>query len=259
MILVRWKVLLLLILLSLAAFPGLSFLAYRMILAAPDLDPSLVKAGAERFFLAGLLGAAVYFLFLWWLIFRSVRFNRILERMILQPRSRGLSPDRELRRMGRIGNQLADIIYEMDRLSEKKSLKIGALNSLCEYLVSDSDEPLGVLNVKGEILYVSRKLTESMGLNRSDMVGRTLGEYFPGKNVEDLVEEAASTRLSAALPGKELSIHPVLNHRKEAAYLIFHTGKTPAGLLKAAFPSAASVKKGSRSLLDRFRRSRTGS
>lgn len=221
MILVNRRLFLILILSVAAGFTGLSVLAYRILIQALSTDPQRLKILAERFFLAGILGGGFFIIIFLAAALHSLHFSRSLEKLVALSRSRGYSPVEGLRKLGRVGKQLGDIVYDMNRLSEKKSLKIGALNGLCDILVEGHEDALGVTNVKGEILYVSRKLTEGLKLNRADMTGHSLSEFLPDREIQNHIMDVFTTRLSKTLPETEITLIPVHNQKKEPAFIIF--------------------------------------
>lgn len=197
MILVKRRTLIIMTSFFVLSVLAVSFGGWYLAMQSGSMDAARVKFLAEQLFFAGLVLALALGAYGIVLTVSSLRFIRALDRLVRMSRSDSFSPDSSLRTLGPVGERLADILYEMNRLGEKKSLKIAALHSLADRLVGDLDKRIVVCSAAGTVLYASRGLLTETGLEKKACVGKNADALFPGNGLEASIEAVFGRQFSA--------------------------------------------------------------
>ena len=221
------------------AFLAFGGVAWYFCMQAASLDEATRKFIAERFLFFCILAALFFLIFGITMITRSINFSRALEKLVRLSRMGNYSPDSELRKLGTTGSQLADILYEMNRLSEKKSIKIGTLHVLAEYLTENISTRTLILSAAGTIQYASKSLLTDIGLEKKELAGRQIDDVFPDYGIHKATEELFQEKTKIQLAQLRGTLSPVLNHKRDAVFAVCEF--RPAVPIHSAIPS--TVKK----------------
>jgi len=220
MILVKRRTLILMTVCFALAVLGVAVAGWYIAMEARGVSPERAKFLAERLLFAGIVLALALGAYGISVAANSLRFTRSLDRLVRLSRSESFSPDSSLRELGPVGERLADILYEMNRLGEKKSLKIAGLHSLADRLVSDLDRRVIVCSAAGTVLYASRPLLAAAGLEKKACVGRPAEALFPGHGLADSIESLFRGREGEGDAGGHVTLSAVENHRGERVYAV---------------------------------------
>ncbi len=220
MILVKPRSLALLSLLSALSIGSIAWGGWYLLTQSAEFTPEAVKFWAENLLLAGIVFGLTVLMLGGFLALRSIHFTRALERLARMSKNGSFSPEEGLRGLGSAGGRIADILGEMNRMSEKKSLKIAALHSLADDLVSSRQGRSLVCSAVGTVLYASDELISEAGIERRDAIGKNCDAVFPGYGLAAAVEAAFRGERGVTEASGRFSIRMTLNYRKEPVFAL---------------------------------------
>lgn len=151
---------------------------------------------------------------------RSLNFSRELAKQVKLSRNGNYSPDSALRRLGKTGIQIADIIYEMNSLSDKKSLKIGALHALSAFLINQIGKKMVILSATGVVQYASAEFLKETGFQKNECINKELGELL---KMPDIAEEIRTVfDVAQELKNKEndYTLSPIISYKRNTVLAV---------------------------------------
>jgi len=221
-------------------FTVLAFISYYYISQAYLFTYDMLKFYSERIFLAGLAGGVFFFVTGAGFIINSRRFGKALDKLLVMSRNSGYSPDAGLRKLGKIGIQIADILSEMNRIGEMRALRISSLHNLCEIIMKTSDRAAAVVTSSGEIRYCSKSFAKKYSQDPENMIDHMIDVYVKDRDIMEMIEGAVISR-------KEISmvdgvIHPVVNSINEVIFCFCIFNSTSVGISLTSIKESSAYK-----------------
>jgi PAS domain-containing protein len=249
----RRALLLILILVSIATFAvGVTgYLSIRALAA----DDAIGKAGAERVLFVGLIATAFVISVCVTTLVRSFRLSVLLDRLVAMNRLSGYSAEVALRRLGDVGERIADLYAQTVRLSDLKSQKIASLTILNDYLMTIMSELVIVADATGRVVQASKPILDRLGKTRSEVVGEHVDSLIPGAETGAAIREMDRSHVSVVRErrGDSVVLSPVIDREGNVSYVTVVLARTvTTEMTRAAAPVPSSKAKPRRSLLARF-------
>ena len=227
MILVRRGLYYLLVIVVCLGIAGAGVLGYVSIMTAGADTADHVRFVAERYLFIAIAAALLVFLVFLWVVIRSLRLDRELDKIIELNRFQDFSPEMSMKKLGPIGKKITALYYQLNTLNEKKSLKISAQSELVTFIVNNLDLPVAVTDVTGSILWISPSFSEKTGKGRTEAIGVKIDTVLAEISIQNVIFELGRVRTSLEkTSGKNLvSCYPVYNRVNELTYVAFVPGK----------------------------------
>ena len=155
-------------------------------------------------------------------LFRSANLSRELDKLILLSRKQGYTPGAGMRKLGKMGEKITLLYFELSSLNEKKTLKIGTQRDLIEFLLGIIETPLVVADVTGTVLYSSRGFGDREGGGKAGPEGEKVSDIFPDLPFAVLMMDLGKRHTAERFigDGERYSIYPVYNRFAGLSYII---------------------------------------
>lgn len=119
------------------------------------------------------------------LILRSRSISLALDRIIDLARYGAQPVEESLRKIGPLGAKISELNLALSDLSEKRLLRIGALNEIATFLVNNSALALAITDVTGRVFltspeFLKRLRVDRPAVQRASIAGLLEGLDFPG-------------------------------------------------------------------------------
>ena len=228
--------------------------AYSIIIQSGNFNQYELKLYAEKVLFAGIIGAMIFAVIGIWISARSFLFSKSLDKVLILNRSGSYSSDAALRKLGKIGNQLADVISELNSLGEKRALRISALDRLCRFFINSNETMCAVVNVKGEIQYSSSKLAEKFSREPEELKGRFIDDLTGCGDLGAEIQGVVALRKEMPSSDGKAIIYPVMNSANEVSYLVYIFEKIKEGSekLNNVKEKAAAVTESNKKIMGRI-------
>ncbi len=223
MVLIPRRVLVLLVVLFSAAVVGIGVFAYDSILDSGGVDRDERENRAEEVLFVSLVVFAALIVIVFAAAGRTLYVSRELDKLIELSRLGDFSPEASVRKLGRIGEQIAMLYFRLNALNEKKSMKISAMSHLMDFLVANIGIPLFVTDVAGIIVYVSSQYTRRFNTERSEILRTSVSALLDeGSHEEVLMSmERRNVSMERKVNGKKATLIPISNYARQLAYVIW--------------------------------------
>lgn len=227
MILVRRGLFFVLAVLVCLAALGAGVLGYVSVQTTAAGTAEHARFVAERFLFISLAAAVFFCLVFLFIVLRSIRIDRELDKIIELNRFQDFSPEKSMKRLGLIGRKITDLYYQLNNLNEKKSLKISAQGELVTFLVNNLDLPLAVCDVTGIVLWVSSSFPDKLGKTRTEVIGGRIDAMLQDVSTPNILFELGRSHASLEKVSGKLTVtcYPVHNRMNELSYVTFVLGK----------------------------------
>ncbi len=218
----RWAAFVLLIV-ALGAIVALGVAGYRAVGSAVGSSATEVKARAEFLLYGSIVAAATLSFVLIGLLGRTEYLTRELDKMVELNRYGDFSPEVGMRKFGRMGEKITALYHRLNALNEKRSVKISALSGLVHLLTNNLESPVLITDVAGQTLYANRRLCETVGRHRSELLGTNIDDLLESSNVQDVVSRLDRGGAPHHLSGEStpIAVIPVGNRRNEISYIVW--------------------------------------
>ena len=200
-------------------FFALSFKSYSIISSISDLSDHEIKAVSEKIFLFGLLGSFFIFASGLRIIFKSLFFERSLDKLLMMSRAHGYTAETGLKKLGKLGKKLSEIYFEVNSLSDRKSKKIFSLNRLVNLLVSFSDRKIIIISLTGEILFYTESVRKKHDENLS-LTGTMISDVISGFNLASVIDDISKSRKFEYIEPLKTQVYPVFNSSNDIDFLV---------------------------------------
>jgi hypothetical protein len=161
--------------------------SYDLLLRSPAQSAPEMKYQAEGVFFYSLLGTAALLAGFAWLLLRSRRVYRELDRIIALARSGNAAWQESLARVGGLGSKIRLLCSEMSTLNDQRLLRISSLSAVNAFLLANSELRLAVLDITGRVKGASRKLQEKCAAEMNEIVGRHISDLLESAKFDDVV------------------------------------------------------------------------
>ncbi|MBN2508981.1 MAG: hypothetical protein JXB03_01850 [Spirochaetales bacterium] len=199
------------------------------------------------------------------LLKESRNLSKELTHIINLTRMKEFSPDSRLKHLGEIGQLIATLYFELNRLSEQKSVKISGQSNLIAFLTENLEKPVIITDHAGIILHTSDAVLAKWETTRTALAHKDLNSLITGVPVHDLLQDvynqyrsvdfeyryAGEDKKGKAESGKGI-LQPVMNSQKDLAYAVWLFSNIP---FKKLAPQLEPQKQGKR-ISDFFNRMR---
>ncbi len=170
----------------LAAVVAIAAVLSNAILAYRSLFAFGFKTEAESALFTALIAAIVIIVSVSAALAASAETVRRLHRLAELTALSGAIPQNRLRALGDLGEAIARVSGELERISEEKTHKIRAQNELIERLLDVTDEPLLVVDKRLVITKANASCSRIYHLEEGSLLNRPLASIFPDLTVTGL-------------------------------------------------------------------------
>ncbi len=216
MILVRKARMLFYIIAVFIFFIIIAFYSYYIVIRSHIYSYDGLKFHAETIFFIGILFAIIFALFGFRIINRSRKIGRALDMLLVAVRNTGHSPDAGLRKLGKTGIQIADILSELDQTSLKKTVRINSMNTLIKIIMKTYEKNAVVVSAAGNIIYCSKDFAEKYSLSIDQVSDYLLNSFVKDKQIIAKIEEVILSKKE--FYSDSLTIFPIVNSSNTVAY-----------------------------------------
>ncbi|MFP4642784.1 MAG: hypothetical protein ACLFM0_00360 [Spirochaetales bacterium] len=231
-LLVRRRTLIVLVVGTVVFALAMSVAGYISVNAAGGLDAMERKVLGERVLLAGIVGSLLVFAGLGAALYDTVSLNTLLKRLSGMYALTGAQLQLALRRFGSVGDELWNLYENINALSERKSRRIVAMNSLLTAILARTDRRLLVVNAAGVVYKATEAALEYLGATSSEVEEQPVDSIVSG---EAFAETSAAISRGAhsytiTADSETVAVIPVAGDRGLAAYYLYLLGeeaKTP--------------------------------
>jgi len=206
----------------------ISSYSYFIITKAASFSPEKLKFLAENIFLFGLSFSIIVLFAGIGTILRSYLFGKALDKILIMSRNTGHSPDLGLRKLGKIGTQIADILLEMNSISEKRALRISSLHNLVKKIIDNSDMTASVVTASGEIVFSTLKFAEKFEAEPEELAGHSIDVFIKDREIKEMISAAAESRKEISMD--DGTIYPVVTSSNETVWCLCVFNTIPRGV-----------------------------
>lgn len=242
-LLVRRRTLLILTLSTVAFALAMSVLGYIFVHAAGDLSIAERKALAERILLAGIVGSSLVLAGLGIAVYETVSLNVLLKRLSDMHRLSGDQLHLALRRFGSVGDQLSSLYQNINALSDRKSRRIAAMNSLLATILQRSDRKMVIVNAAGQVYRATTGALEHLDLSASDVADQPIDSIIEGETFSETAAALSRSAESSAIEGADgtVAIVRAMGNEGLVAYYVYLLGNDAKEELKRNPPAKPSA------------------
>lgn len=231
MIQIRKSILVILLISAAASIGGIAIYAWSLLNNSAGFSADDIKYYSEQIVFAAVVLVTLLVLIVILIFLRNRNFNRDLDRLIKLDTINPASTENNLRRLGSLGKKLSLLYRQINDISEKRGMKIGALTSLTEFLCINTQLQILLTDITGQILQVSRGYLDENQAVRSELVLKNIRTVMPEINFPGIVSELEKRHLPVEAESGDEKIRwiPIHNRNNEISYI-------------AAIPSKAELK-----------------
>ncbi len=221
MIQIRKSVLIILLATAAASIGGIALYAWSLLNSSAGFSADDIKYYSEQIVFAAVVLVSVLILFVILIFLRNRNFNRDLARLIKLDTINPASTENNLRRLGSLGKKLSLLYRQINDISDKRGLKIGALTSLTEFLCMNTQLQIILTDITGRILQVSRGYLDEKQAVRSELVLKNIRTVMPEVNFPGIVSELEKRHLPVEAESGDEKIRwvPIHNRNNEISYI----------------------------------------
>ncbi len=223
----RWFTLPLLI--AAAAIVILGTFSYSMLTRQTSVDGETLRFMAERILFFALCELALLLAVWSMVVYRGVRIEKRLDRLIEQSRYRKLRKDKDFRKLGQLGPRLESLYAGLTETNEKLGTKIAGQAELLDLIISSATFPLLVTTSAGTVCYASKTLLSILEKEKHQLTGRNVSDIWDNIEVQSLKRRFETDFQPAEIEGKDypITVYPVLGESNLVVYMVFNTEKRP--------------------------------
>lgn len=220
MILVHRRLVVFLLIFTTALLGLGGFASWSILMSSSSMDPLHIKYLAEEVLFIAILCVFTNVSLFLFLLLKSFYFSKELTKQVKLSRSGNYSPDSALKKLGKTGTQIAEIFYELNVLSEKKSIKIGSLHALCTILLNENEKKMIILSSRGIIQYVGENFLTETGLQKTDCEGKLVDTVLAFPDIIEEVTKLFDSSEEICNKEKGYVLSPVLNHKRVPVFAL---------------------------------------
>jgi len=136
---------------------------------------------------------------------------------------------------GQIGKRVKYLLFHLNNLNEMKTVKISSLSGVSDFLVDRADEEMFILDCRGIIINCSEKLAKEAEVDKKDIKGKNIKNFFKQVDFENIYRELESKRskidkddIILDMKGKDgkkrVAFIPIMNSMEHIAYIVVIVG-----------------------------------
>lgn len=234
-LMIRRNSLLVLLLIATVAAIGPSVVGFVVVRDAVGLSAGEAKTAAEGVLFVGIAATTAVGVTLIGMLARLHQLSVTLTRLADLNRLGGHEFAPTLRRLGEVGESILQLYEQTIDLSERKTIRISAMDSLLSILVARSPGSILVVDPAGKIVRATPTALQFLDASTSDVVGA---------EVDDVVSGVAFARVRAAVghspdpwpaedPPFPVVVQAALNNEGEPGYYVYYLGQDARAIVKA--------------------------
>lgn len=194
-----------------------------------------LKYELENFIFAFVVILLIVFLFFINFVRMSDNVLKRLDKMVELSRYGQYDITQHLDEMGQIGKRVKYLLFHLNNLNEMKTVKISSLSGVSDFLVDRADEEMFILDCRGIIINCSEKLAKEAEVDKKDIKGKNIKNFFKQVDFENIYRELESKRskidkddIILDMKGKDskrsVAFIPIMNSMEHIAYIVVIVG-----------------------------------
>ncbi len=227
MILVRKRMVIMVILLAGTFILFLGIRGYLLIKDFSFLTKEEVKFNSENILYISIIGTAAILVLLLVILLKSRNVSRELDKIIELTRVGNFSPAESLKKIGKLGEKIRLLYFQLSELNARKSLKISSMSGINTFLLNNIDLPVVITDVTGKIGEVSRRYLKKYKAEKIDIIGKNIADVVSEIDFQDIVAgmEREHTLIEVDEVKEQVSFYPVFNRNNELSNIVCIRGK----------------------------------
>ena len=195
--------------------------SYSMISNAGSFSAMDLKFRAEQVLFTLIILTVIIILLFLFMIFRSLRFDRELDRLIRQNQLNPSATEAGLQKLGKPGLKLSILYRQINDISRMRGNKISALNNVAEFLSQHTESDIFITDITGKIIHAGKGLLEKLELTRADAQGEKIETLLEDLNFQEIYTEIEKNNLSVETDcsGRHYRIYPVFDRKNIINYI----------------------------------------
>ena len=131
-----------------------------------------------------------------------------------------------LRRFGSVGDELWNLYENINALSERKSRRIVAMNSLLTAIVARSDQKMLIVNAAGAVYKVTAAALEHLSVSSSEVLEQPVESIVTAASFAETTAALSREARNYAIKGdnETVAVIPVAGDQGLAAYYLYLFG-----------------------------------
>jgi hypothetical protein len=214
MILVRIRLAIMMLVLSLTATLATGIWSYRMASSIAGL-----KGPAETMLFMILCATIAQLLVATAVVLQARRKQRELDAIADTVRYGGTLPSERLARMGALGERIHLILRDLAQASERKGERIAALTGLLRHAMGLVGDPVLIVGLDGCVVEASRGAREDARFKHLKTGKTRLEDLLPDIQLRSLLQTADSSHAAVELPGN-ITFYPVYSTRGDIGHFL---------------------------------------
>ena len=199
MLAIRKIFLIILLLISAGSLIFTAGYAYSVLTGAGQLSGPELKFAAEQLLFISLLLTAVLTVIFILLIFKSRNIGRDIDRLVNRSKLNPSAAESGLNSLGPLSRGLKALYRQINEVSAMRGLKLSALSAAAEFLAQNIDLPLLIIDVTGEIIYVSRGYTQKYNAEETSPAGQNISLLLGSINMKTVLSLLEKKHLPAEI------------------------------------------------------------
>jgi PAS domain-containing protein len=224
---IRLRALLIVLLISLVFPLVLGIRGYLLLGGSVGLDAAQVTMRAQGLLFLGLVLALVVLLCFSYLLLRSRRIYRELDKMIDLVRFGSVSFEESLKRLGPLGEKIHLLNQRLRELNDMRSLRLSALGAINGFLLRNTPLPLLIMDVTGKITGASPRLQQRLEAENAEIQDRSVQEVLPGLDLQEVVSALEKRHVdhTVTLNKEPVTFYPIFDRENQLANIIGVVGR----------------------------------
>ncbi len=225
MVLVSRRWLLAVLAVGVASVLCLGIVGYLLLAASSGRAVEEAKLSAENLLYLCLVLGAVLAVLSAALLLRSRGVSKELDRIVALAHSSAQQVQQRLARLGPLGGRINALTAALNDVSERRLVRLSALNATVAALVTHGKAPLALLEVTGRVVAASPAFKEKLALEGEPTP--VIADLLPGLDFPAVVGRLERTRMPQPWNegAESCGFHPVFDRRNELANVVCVLGR----------------------------------
>ncbi|MFC1480148.1 PAS domain-containing protein [Candidatus Omnitrophota bacterium] len=204
------------------------FMAIKSVNLPANLD---FKYEVENFVFASIVLTLIVGLFLVYFIRKSHNIFKRLDMMIELSEYGKHDISAHLKQLGRLGEKINYLLYNLNDLNDKRSLRISSLSRISSLLIEKNSAAVFLLNRHGNTTDCSDHLLSMLGIDRSAVIKQNVNKLFKDINYNELffelekkrsiiIKEDVVAEINAQATKHRVHFYPIVNSNDQISHII---------------------------------------
>lgn len=189
-------------------------------------QPLMVKYFSEIAVLIMILSITLTIFYVTYVYYKSVKVYAEMDKLIDYSKYHNFTEEHKaLQRLDELGKKIVFLFTNINEISNKRKIKLSALYELIDYVTAAHQEHLIIINVKGDILFVSDRFVNAVHIDKILLQTLNIRDLIT-INIKTLLVQLDNARKEIKLD--EISfIHPDISKKLKSltAYAVYNTEK----------------------------------